>query len=128
MLDNYNIGTKAYVAVLDVKMLAGLADFGVKYKGVAKFPAVTRDISLVMKKEVLAGQVEAVIHKYGGKLLESCRLFDVYEGEQIGPDEKSLAYSIQFRAADRTLEDKDVTEVMTKILNKMEALGVKIRQ
>ena len=128
VLDNYNIGTKAYVAVLDVKMLAGLADFGVKYKGVAKFPAVTRDISLVMKKEVLAGQVEAVIHKYGGKLLESCRLFDVYEGEQIGPDEKSLAYSIQFRAADRTLEDKDVTEVMTKILNKMEALGVKIRQ
>lgn len=128
VLDNYVIGTKAYVAVLDVKMLAELADFDVKYKGVAKFPAVTRDISLVMKKDVLAGQVEEVIRKNGGKLLESFRLFDVYEGEQLGKDEKSLAYSIQFRASDRTLEDKDVTAVMEKILKKMEQLGIKIRQ
>lgn len=128
VLDNYAIGTKAYVAVLDVKMLAELADFDVKYKGIAKFPAVTRDISLVMKKDVLAGQVEEVIRKNGGKLLESFRLFDVYEGEQLGKDEKSLAYSIQFRASDRTLEDKDVTAVMEKILKKMEQLGIKIRQ
>ena len=128
VLDNYSIGTKAYVAVLDVELLAELASFDIKYKGVAKFPAVTRDISLVMKKSVLAGQVEEVIRKNGGKLLESYKLFDVYEGEQLGADEKSLAYSIQFRAADRTLEDKDVTAVMDKILKKMESLGVKIRQ
>ncbi len=128
VLDNYDIGTKAYVAVLDVKMLAELADFDIKYKGVAKFPAVTRDISLVMKKNVLAGQVEEVIRKNGGKLLENLKLFDVYEGEQLGTDEKSLAYSIRFRAADRTLEDKDVTVVMDKILKKLEGLGVKIRQ
>ncbi|MCM1244526.1 MAG: phenylalanine--tRNA ligase subunit beta, partial [Roseburia sp.] len=128
VLDHYEIGTKAYVAVLDVKMLAELADFDVKYKGVAKFPAVTRDISLVMKKNVLAGQVEEVIRKNGGKLLESYQLFDVYEGEQLGQDEKSLAYSIRFRASDRTLEDKDVTTVMEKILKKMEYLGISIRQ
>ncbi len=128
VLDNYDIGTKAYVAVLDVKMLAELADFDIKYKGVAKFPAVTRDISLVMKKNVLAGQVEEVIRKNGGKLLENLKLFDVYEGEQLGTDEKSLAYSIRFRAGDRTLEDKDVTVVMDKILKKLEGLGVKIRQ
>lgn len=128
VLDNYDIGTKAYVAVLDVKMLAELADFDIKYKGVAKFPAVTRDISLVMKKNVLAGQVEEVIRKNGGKLLENLKLFDVYEGEQLGADEKSLAYSIRFRAGDRTLEDKDVTVVMDKILKKLEGLGVKIRQ
>lgn len=128
VLDHYEIGTRAYVAVLDVKMLAGLTSFAVKYKGIAKFPAVTRDISLVMKKDVLAAQVEEVIRKNGGKLLESYRLFDVYEGEQIGQGEKSLAYSIQFRAADRTLEDKDVTEVMDKILGQMEKLGVRIRQ
>lgn len=128
VLDNYDIGTKAYVAVLDVKTLAGLADFNTKYKGVAKFPAVTRDISLVMKKEVLAGQIEEVIRKNGGKLLESVELFDVYEGEQLGADEKSLAYSIRFRAPDRTLEEKDVTTVMEKILKKMENLGAKIRQ
>ncbi len=128
VLDQYSIGTKAYVAVLDVEMLAELADFDIKYKGVAKFPAVTRDISLVMKKNVLAGQVEEIIRKNGGKILESFKLFDVYEGEQLAADEKSLAYSIQFRASDRTLEDKDVTAVMDKILKKMESLGVKIRQ
>lgn len=126
--DNYNLGTKTYVAVLDVEILAKKADFDVKYKGVAKFPAVTRDISLVMKKDILAGQVEEVIRSNGGKLLEDYRLFDIYEGENVAADEKSLAYSIRFRAKDRTLEDKDVTAVMDKILKKLESLGVTLRQ
>ena len=116
------------MAVLDVAMLAESADFDIKYKGVAKFPAVTRDISLVMKKNILAGQVEEIIRNNGGKLLENYHLFDVYEGENVGADEKSLAYSIRFRASDRTLEDKDVTKVMDKILGKLETLGVKLRQ
>lgn len=126
--DNYNLGTKTYVAVMDVELLAKYADFDVKYEGVAKFPAVTRDISLVMKKTVLAGQVEEVIRENGGKLLEDYHLFDIYEGENVAADEKSLAYSIRFRAKDRTLEDKDVTTVMDKILKKLESLGVSLRQ
>lgn len=126
--DNYNLGTKTYVAVMDVELLAKYADFDVKYEGVAKFPAVTRDISLVMKKTVLAGQVEEVIRDNGGKLLEDYHLFDIYEGENVAADEKSLAYSIRFRAKDRTLEDKDVTTVMDKILKKLEFLGVSLRQ
>lgn len=126
--DNYNLGTKTYVAVLDVAKLAEKANFDIKYQGVAKFPAVTRDISLVMKKTVLAGQIEEVIRKSGGKLLEDYHLFDIYEGENVGKDEKSLAYSIRFRAKDRTLEDKDVSAVMDKILKKLENLGVSLRQ
>ena len=126
--DNYNLGTKTYIAVLDIAKLAEKADFDIKYQGVAKFPAVTRDISLVMKKTVLAGQVEEVIRKSGGKLLEDYHLFDIYEGENVGADEKSLAYSIRFRAKERTLEDKDITAVMDKILKKLESLGVVLRQ
>lgn len=126
--DNYEIGTKTYVAVLDIEILAKKASFDVKYKGVAKFPAVTRDISLVMKKSVLAGQVEEVIRQNGGKLLEDYHLFDIYEGSNVGEDEKSLAYSIRFRAKDRTLEDKDVTKVMDKILMKLESLGIELRK
>lgn len=126
--DNYNLGTKTYIAVLDIAKLAEKADFDIKYQGVAKFPAVTRDISLVMKKTVLAGQIEEVIRKSGGKLLEDYHLFDIYEGENVGKDEKSLAYSIRFRAKDRTLEDKDVSAVMDKILKKLENLGVALRQ
>ena len=125
--DNYDIGTKVYVAVLDMEELANQASFDVKYTGVAKFPAVTRDISLVMKKSVLAGEVEEVIRKNGGKLLETYKLFDIYEGENVAADEKSLAYSIRFRASDRTLEEKDVTAVMNKILTKLESLGVTLR-
>ena len=113
---------------LTEELLAKYADFDVKYEGVAKFPAVTRDISLVMKKTVLAGQVEEVIRDNGGKLLEDYHLFDIYEGENVAADEKSLAYSIRFRAKDRTLEDKDVTTVMDKILKKLESLGVSLRQ
>ena len=60
--------------------------------------------------------------------MEAYHLFDIYEGDNIGADEKSLAYSIRFRAKDRTLEDKDVTTVMDKILKKLESLGVALRQ
>ncbi|MCR5797499.1 MAG: phenylalanine--tRNA ligase subunit beta [Eubacterium sp.] len=126
--DNYGIGTKVYVAVLDVKTLTELADFNIKYEGVAKFPAVTRDICLVMNKSLMAGQVEEIIKKYSGEFLEDYNLFDVYEGEQLGSDEKSLAYSIRFRAKDRTLEEKDITAAMDKILGKMKEIGAVIRQ
>ncbi|MBQ7201722.1 MAG: phenylalanine--tRNA ligase subunit beta, partial [Eubacterium sp.] len=99
----------------------------IKYKALARFPAVVRDISLVMKKTVLAGQIEEIIRKNGGKILEDFHLFDIYEGENVADDEKSLAYSITFRAGDRTLEDKDVTEVMDKILKNLEQNGIVLR-
>jgi phenylalanyl-tRNA synthetase beta chain len=128
VLDNYDIGEKAYVAVLDMPEILSRATFDVKYEGIAKYPAVTRDISMLMKKDILAGDVEAVIRKNGGSILEGYRLFDIYEGTQIAAGHKSMAYSITFRAKDRTLEDKDVTEVMTKILNGLSKLGIELRQ
>lgn len=128
VLDNYDIGDKAYVAVLDMPEIVSRATFDVKYRGIAKYPAVTRDISMLMKKEILAGDVEAVIRKNSGHLLESYHLFDIYEGTQIKEGYKSMAYSISFRAKDRTLEDKDVTEVMDKILNGLKKLGIELRQ
>jgi phenylalanyl-tRNA synthetase beta chain len=128
VLDNYGIADKAYVAVLDMPEIVARATFDVKYEGIAKYPAVSRDISMVMKKELLAGEVEAVIRKNGGQLLESYHLFDIYEGSQIKEGYKSMAYSISFRAKDRTLEDKDITEVMNKILNALGKLGIELRQ
>lgn len=128
VLDNYDIGTKAYVAVLDMPTVVELSSFDIKYTGIAKYPAVTRDLSMVMKKEILVGQVEEVIRKNGGKLLESCTLFDVYEGEQITKGFKSVAYSISFRAADHTLEEKEINNVMEKILKGLEELGIELRK
>ncbi|WFR56216.1 phenylalanine--tRNA ligase subunit beta [Anaerocolumna sp. AGMB13025] len=128
VLDNYDIGDKAYVAVLDMPEVVARATFDVKYEGIAKYPAVTRDISMVMSKDILAGDVEAVIRKNGGQILESYRLFDIYEGSQIKEGHKSMAYSISFRAKDRTLEDKDITEVLNKILSGLSKLGIELRQ
>ena len=125
--DNYDIKTAVYVAVIDLRKLADCIRDDIKYKALARFPAVVRDISLVMKKTVLAGQIEEIIRKNGGKILEDFHLFDIYEGENIADDEKSLAYSITFRAGDRTLEDKDVTEVMDKILKNLEQNGIVLR-
>lgn len=126
--DNYNIGTKAYVAVLDMPEILPFATFDRKYEGIAKYPAVSRDISMVVPKNILAGQIEAMIEQRGGKILESCQLFDIYEGAQIKEGFKSVAYSITFRAKDRTLEESDVTGAMKKILNGLESMGIELRQ
>ncbi len=125
--DNYNMKTKAYVAVLDMPSIVPYATFDRKYEGIAKYPAVTRDISMVVPKEILAGQIETVILQRGGKILEDYRLFDIYEGDQIKEGYKSLAYSITFRAKDRTLEEADITAVMKKILNGLESMGIELR-
>lgn len=126
--DNYDIGEKAYVAVLDMPSVVEEATFDRKYQGITRFPAVTRDISMVVPKEILAGQIEAMIVQRAGKNLESCKLFDIYEGAQIKEGFKSMAYSVVFRAKDRTLEEADVAAAMKKILHGLQSMGIELRQ
>lgn len=128
VVSNYDMKGRVYIAVLDMPSVEPFATFERKYEGVAKYPAVNRDISMVVPKEVLVGQIEAIIEQRGGKILESYNLFDLYEGEQIKEGFKSVAYSISFRAKDRTLEDNDVNSAMKKILNGLEQLGIELRQ
>ncbi|MDE7268814.1 MAG: phenylalanine--tRNA ligase subunit beta, partial [Lachnospiraceae bacterium] len=125
--DNYDIDTKVYVAVLDMPEIVPFASFDRKYEGIAKYPAVSRDISMVVPKTILVGDIEKIIAQRGGKILESYQLFDIYEGSQIKDGYKSVAYSITFRAKDRTLEDSDVSGAMKKILNGLEGLGIELR-
>ncbi len=125
--DTYGIGTRAYVAVIDMPEILEYATFDRKYTGIAKYPAVTRDISMTVPKEILVGQIEDVIAAKGGKYLESYALFDLYEGAQIQKGFKSVAYSIVFRAKDKTLEEADVTAAMDKILKGLESLGIERR-
>ncbi len=126
--DAYSIGTRAYIAVIDIPSVLEFATFDRKYKGIAKFPAVSRDLSMVVPKAVSAGQIEDMIRQRGGKIMESCELFDIYEGDQVKEGCKSIAYSITFRADDRTLTDDDITGAMKKILNGLESLGIELRQ
>ena len=126
--DTYGIGERAYVAVIDMPEVLKYATFDRKYTGIAKYPAVTRDISMVVPKEILVGQIEEIIEQKGGAYLESYHLFDLYEGEQIKAGFKSVAYSIVFRAKDKTLSDTEVTEAMDRILKGLEALGIELRK
>lgn len=128
VLDNYDIGARAYVAVLDMPSVMPFTTFDRKYEGIARFPAVSRDISMVVPGRIRVGEIEQVIAKRGGKLLESYHLFDIYEGSQIKEGYKSVAYNITFRARDRTLEESDISAVMKKILNGLEQMGIELRQ
>lgn len=128
VLDNYGIGERAYVAVIDILDVIPFTTFDRKYEGIAKFPAVSRDLSMVVPKEIRVGQIEQLIEQRSGKILEEYKLFDIYEGSQIKEGYKSVAYSITFRAKDKTLEENDITTVMKKILNGLESMGIELRQ
>ena len=126
--DTYGIGTRAYVAVIDILHVVNHATFDRKYEGIAKFPAVNRDISMVVPKDIMVGQIEHMIAQRGGKILENYELFDIYEGSQIQEGYKSVAYSITFRSKEKTLEEAEVSSAMKKILNGLESLGIQLRQ
>jgi len=128
VLENFEIGTRAYVAMMDFNTLYEKANWKVQYKQLPKYPAVTRDIAMLVKDEVMVKDIESIIKKYSGKLLEELKLFDVYKGKQVPEGMKSVAYSIVFRAVDRTLTDEDINSVFNKIVNALQInLGAQLR-
>lgn len=128
VVENYDMKDRVYVAVLDMPTVEKYATYDRKYEGIAKYPAVNRDISMVMDKGIFVGQIEEILDKKGGAYLESYELFDVYEGEQIEAGKKSVAYSITFRAKDKTLEESEVSAAMDRILKALGELGIELRQ
>lgn len=118
--DNFKIDAEVYVAVLDFELIAEKFTFDTHCKDLPKFPAVTRDIAVTVSKSVPVGEIVKIIKGQNADILESCELFDIYEGVQVGKDKKSVAYSITFRASDKTLTDDDVNPVMDKILKDLE--------
>ena len=125
---NYGIKDPVYVAVLDVGELVCHANFAVKYEGIANFPASRRDLSMVVPREILAGDIEDIFASCGGRILESYELFDIYEGAQILSGYKSMAYTLTFRAKDRNLSDEDVNRSMDSILKALKEKGIRLRE
>ncbi len=115
-------------AEIDFEALSRRIPASHRISPVPRFPAVRQDIALVVDQNVPAGQVQAAILAAGGPLLADVRLFDVYQGEQIGAGKKSLAYALTFQAEDRTLTDQEVAKVQAKIVSRLEKeLGAKLR-
>ncbi len=127
--ERFGIEARVCVAEVNLYMVPGFKKEIAGVKPLPKFPPVTRDIALVMDEEVEVGPLMAAIKKAGGKLIDKVSLFDIYRGLQLGPCRKSVAFSLEFRAPDRTLTDEEIAGAMKKILATCETnYGATIRQ
>ena len=117
----FGIETKCYVAELNLEVVHKAVNNEIKFTQLPKFPAVTRDIAMLVEKSVPVADIEDIIVKASGKLLDTIKLFDVYEGSQIPEGKKSVAYAVSFRASDRNLTNEEINVVFDKILKKLEA-------
>jgi phenylalanyl-tRNA synthetase beta chain len=126
--DRLEIDTpRVLAAELDLEALIQLAAPS-RYRPISRYPTTTQDIAVLVGFDMPAERVAAVIRKYAGSDLESLTLFDVYEGPQVGPGRRSLAYRLAFRAPDRTLTDADVNKIRAKIVKGLEReVGATIR-
>ncbi|MDD6527972.1 MAG: phenylalanine--tRNA ligase subunit beta [Oscillospiraceae bacterium] len=127
VLNNYEIGTKAYVAQVDFAALVKYGDNKRSYKALPKFPASSRDLSFVCDSDVPVMKIEKIIAKAVGKILEDIALFDVYVGSQIPEGKKSVAFSVRMRAADRTLTDAEADSAVKKAVDELEKLDITLR-
>ncbi|HHU90756.1 MAG TPA: phenylalanine--tRNA ligase subunit beta [Clostridiaceae bacterium] len=118
--ENYECPDRTYVAVADVGVLIDASTTEKQYRQLPKFPAITRDLAVVVDAELYVSQMLDTIKQKGGEYLEEVNIFDVYKGAQVPDGMKSVAFSLSFRALDKTLKDEDVNIAMEKILKRLE--------
>lgn len=126
--ENFEAAQRNYAAFIEVEPLIEYASTEHEYKPLPKFPAVTRDIAVIVDDGIPVRNLEKIIIDKAGKIFEEAKLFDVYKGKQVPEGKKSVAYSITFRAYDRTLTDEEVSSVMEKITKALsDELGAQLR-
>ncbi len=128
VLENYDLKTRVYIAELDFAKIVDFTSLDIKYSPLPKYPAMTRDIAVVVKEDVMVGDIEKIILNHGSEILESVKLFDIYRGNQVQEGLKSVAYSIIYRSYERTLTDDEVNEIQEKIIRDLEdSIDAKLR-
>ena len=127
VLENYDIGTKVYVAQLDIGSMMEFSVAEKTYQPLPKFPAVTRDLSLICDDEIPVASIEKAIKKGAGNLLENIELFDLYKGAQIEKGKKSVSYSLTLRSHDSTLTDDRADKAVKLVLRELGNIGITIR-
>ncbi|SHK12837.1 phenylalanine--tRNA ligase subunit beta [Paramaledivibacter caminithermalis] len=119
VLENYGFDSRVYIADIDFNILLQITRLDRIYKPLPKYPAIFRDMAIIVDEEIYNKEIEAIILENGGSILESCTLFDIYRGQQISKGQKSMAYALTFRAQDRTLTDEEVNKVFDNILKQL---------
>ncbi len=127
VLENYDIDTRAYAGKLNIPEMLAVSNSEKSYKPLPKFPASTRDLSLICDEKIPSAVIEKTIRDNAGKILESVKLFDVYQGKQIETGKKSISYSMVLRSQDGTLTDEQADGAVSKILKALEKIGVALR-
>ena len=127
VMENYGIEARTYIGKINIPELMELSCDTKTYKPLPKFPASTRDLSVVCDEEVPAAALEKAIKKAVGGILESVTLFDVYRGEQIEAGKKSVSYSISMRSLEGTLTDDQADKAMEKAIKELSAIGAELR-
>lgn len=117
--EKYGINTKCYCGELMFDVVMKAANIEKAYKPLPKYPSTSRDIALLVTEDVQVGMLENIIKENGSDILEKIQLFDVYRGKQIGEGQKSVAFSLTYRGADKTLTDEDVAKVHNKVLSEL---------
>ncbi len=126
--ENYRLSERVVAMEVNLEAVTAAAGGLKKYAPLPKYPAVERDIAIVVSRDVSAADINGVIRKNAGALLDSISLFDVYQGEQIKEGYKSMAFSLKFQAPDRTLTDEEVNAIHKKIQKALKAtLGAELR-
>ncbi|WP_368489954.1 phenylalanine--tRNA ligase subunit beta [Clostridium sp. BJN0013] len=126
--ENYEVEERCYIAELDLDILYKYTNSYKKYVPLPKFPSVTRDLAILVDDDILAQDIEDIIKKQGGNMVEKVKFFDIYKGKQIEQGKKSIAYSISYRLSNKTLTDTEVNKVHDKILKALEyKLGAQLR-
>lgn len=128
VLENYNIKTRVYGGELQFDKIVELTNLDIKYSPLPKYPSMTRDIAVIVREEILVGNIEKIILKHGSGLIESVKLFDIYRGNQIQEGLKSVAYSIVYRSYDRTLTEEEINNIQEAIIKDLEtSIEAKLR-
>ena len=127
--ENYGLDVESYVIVCDTEALFTLENFDKHYKALPKFPSSERDLAFVCDKSLTSGEIKKAIKKYGGKMLESVEVFDIFEDdEKVGVGKKSMAYNLVLRSPEKTLSVEDCDKAVAKILKGLEFdLGITLR-
>ena len=127
VVKNFDLSGKVYMFEIDLEAVLSITVPPFRYKSFTKFPGTSRDLAIVAPVSVTSGEIVALIKEHGGEYLESVSIFDVYEGEHIEAGYRSLAYNLQFRSMEGTLNDEDIDGAIQAIIDALATKNCKLR-
>ena len=127
VVKNFDLSGKVYMFEIDLEAVLSITVPPFRYQSFSKFPGTSRDLAIVAPVSVTSGEIVALIKEHGGEYLESVSIFDVYEGEHIKAGYRSLAYNLQFRSMEGTLNDEDIDGAIQEIIDALATKNCKLR-